>query len=143
MPKQFEGVFELFDVTVRRLANGNKLKVTLEIPEDLEVEKRLIEFRGNNVHVQMTQSEQPNNLNDVVNFEGIFEVFDIKVRRLRNGDKLSLTMEQSYSKPNELDLIKLRFDDVNLFIQEIQEELQFEDNEDSDEDFQDVEDPEA
>ena len=52
---QMKEVFELFDLSVRRLSNGNKLRIVLERQQDIEIEKKLIEFRGDNVKVKMTQ----------------------------------------------------------------------------------------
>jgi hypothetical protein len=124
---QFEGIFEVFDISVRRLANGNKLRVVLECQEDLEVEKGIIEFRGDNVKVKMSQSVLPENVKDIIVVDTVFEVFDIKCRRLRNGDKLSLILEQLYEKDKELDLVKLRYNDVKIFLERIEEEL-FDDN---------------
>jgi hypothetical protein len=124
---QFEGIFEVFDISVRRLANGNKLRVVLECQEDLEVEKGIIEFRGDNVKAKMSQSVLPENVKDIIVVDTVFEVFDIKCRRLRNGDKLSLILEQLYEKDKELDLVKLRYNDVKIFLERIEEEL-FDDN---------------
>jgi hypothetical protein len=119
----FDGVFELFDLSVRRLANGNKLRVVLECQEDLDVERELIEFRGDNVKVKITQKIPPENQKDIIVVDSVFEVFDIKFRRLRNGDKLSLILEQLYDKEKEIDLVKLRYNDVSLFMEKINEEL--------------------
>jgi len=124
---QFEGIFEVFDISVRRLANGNKLRVILECLEDLEIEKGIIEFRGDNVKAKMSQSVLPENVKDIIVVDTVFEVFDIKCRRLRNGDKLSLILEQLYEKGKELDLVKLRYNDVKIFLERIEEEL-FDDN---------------
>src|SRR4030043_2330309 len=120
---QFEGIFEVFDISVRRLANGNKLRVVLECQESLEVEKGIIEFRGDNVKAKMSQSVLPENVKDIIVVDTVFEVFDIKCRRLRNGDKLSLILEQLYEKDKELDLVKLRYNDVKIFLERIEGEL--------------------
>ena len=123
---QMEEIFELFDISVRRLANGNKLRIVLECQADLEIEKKLIEFRGDNVKIKMTQEEE-----NIERIEDIYEVFDIKCRRLRNGDKLRFTLEQLYEKEKELKIVKLRYDNVKIFMEKIQDEL-----------FEDVEHPE-
>jgi hypothetical protein len=122
---QMKEVFELFDLSVRRLSNGNKLRIVLERQQDIEIEKKLIEFRGENVKVKMTQEIEEDDIKPVY-IEDIVEVFDIKCRRLRNGDKLSLILEQLYEKEKELQLVKLRYDNVAVFIEKIQDEL-FED----------------
>jgi hypothetical protein len=121
--KQIDLVMELFDLHVRRLQNGNKLSIIFETSEELELEKKLIEFRGDNVTVNITQ-EAPENETDRINIEGIFEVFDIKCRRLRNGDKLRLVCECLYDKEQELKLVKLRYDNVKIRMELI--ELPFE-----------------
>jgi hypothetical protein len=125
--KQIDLTMELFDFPVRRLQNGNKLSIIFETAENLELEKKLIEFRGDNVTVNLTQ-ESPENESDRVNIEGIFEVFDIKCRRLRNGDKLRLVYECLYDKEQELKLVKLRYDNVKINMELI--ELPFEKEDD-------------
>lgn len=120
---QIEFVIEMFDLSVRRLANGNKLRVVLEASEDLELEKKLIEFRGDNVKAIITQAQEPEAKNDQAIIEASFEVFDIKCRRLRNGDKLCLILEKMYDKNDELSLVKMRANDVSIFLERINAEL--------------------
>jgi hypothetical protein len=133
---KFEGTLELFDLNVRRLANGNKLRVILECPEDIDIEKKIIEFRGANVKVTMTPQETEGEKPSI--HEEVFEVFDIKCRRLRNGDKLRVILECLYEKEKEIPLVKLRYEDVLLTMEKIQQDI-FEKAED---DIYDVEEPE-
>ena len=105
--KMIEFKMEMFDLAVRRLANGNKLKLVLESAEDLELEKELIDFRGENVKLVISTEEGDE-------FHGVFEVFDRKCRSLRNGDKLRLVLEKSYEKSAEIEFVKLRYNDVNI-----------------------------
>ncbi|MBE3087575.1 MAG: hypothetical protein IMZ71_00380 [Chloroflexi bacterium] len=49
---------------------------------------------------------------------GPFEVFDIKVRRLRNGHKIMLVLEVPYSEKTSEQLERLRFQDVNVRLEE-------------------------
>jgi hypothetical protein len=133
---QFTGDFELFSVDVRRLVNGNKLCYVFEIPENLETEKKLIEFRGENVKASISQAydvPEPKR----IHIEGVFEVFEVKCRRLKNGDKLMFKLEQSYDKSNELKAVNLRFDKCSVSMQTINEELDF-DQEDADLDREEV-----
>jgi 16S rRNA U1498 N3-methylase RsmE len=129
MSNEFEGIFELFDLKVRRLRNGNKISIILESEEDLDTEKRIIEFRGENVKANLTQEHQPEKKKDVVSIDDVFEIFDIRCRRLRNGDKLSIILETSYEKNLELQLVKLRYDNVRISFNKMQEELDFEEKE--------------
>lgn len=138
MDKEFEGVFELFEIRVRRLRNGNKIALIFEVAEDLEVEKELIEFRGENVKAIITQAIEPQHQLDVVTIEGEFEVFDLKVRRLRNGDKLRLILEQIYKKETEVESVKLRFNDCKIFFSSIEQRLDFEADDDEVEDGQEL-----
>ena len=117
METKFEGIFELFDISVRRLRNGNKLRLVFESSEDMETEKKLIEFRGHNVKAVITYESQPENDNVVI--EDTFEVFDINCRRLRNGDKLKLVIEQMYEKNIELDAVKLRYQNCKIFFEKV------------------------
>jgi hypothetical protein len=118
---KFEGVFEVFDLSVRRLANGNKLRVVLESPEDLATEKQIIEFRGDNVKVNMSQQEFDGE--EIKIKDEVFEVFEIKCRRLRNGDKLRLVLECGYEKEKEIKIVKLRYDNVTLSMTKIQDNM--------------------
>ncbi|MHA2179841.1 MAG: hypothetical protein ACXAAH_00305 [Promethearchaeota archaeon] len=122
---EFEGVFELFDLKVRRLRNGNKLSIVLETGEDIELEREIIAFRGETVKASITQEVEPQKKKDIVQINDVFEVFDIKCRRLRNGDKLSVVLEASYEKTLEIELVKIRYDNVKVSFDRIQEELDF------------------
>lgn len=126
----FNATFEMFDIKVRRLQNGNKLRVVLEKSEDIELEKQLIEFRGENVKAKISQQKNPESAGSIILVESGFEVFDLKCRRLKNGDKLSLILECMYDKKLELKLADLRFDDVILQMEKIDEELFDESEED-------------
>lgn len=132
MVKTFEGVFELFDLEVRRLRNGNKLRFIFESQEDLEAEKKLIEFRGCHVESHIAKNDEAED-EAVANIDDSFEVFDIKCRRLRNGDKLRLILEQEYRKEKELTAVSLRYDNCKLFLKTEQQELDFEDEDDMEE----------
>ena len=55
--KRFQGLFEVFDVCARRLRNGNKLRIVLEAPYDKAEEKRLIDFKFNEVVLDMERIE--------------------------------------------------------------------------------------
>lgn len=61
--KEYEGTFEVFDVTHRRLRNGNKLRVVLEAQYDRGEEKKLLDliYREANVTIREVEPnpEQP------------------------------------------------------------------------------------
>ena len=135
MLQTFEAVFELFDLKVRRLRNGNKLSLVFESGEDLETEKKLIEFRGCDVKAEITQDKEPQAKRDIVTISDNFEVFEIKCRRLRNGDKLQLVIEQLYTKEKELAAVKLRYHDCKVFFSRVQQELDLEDEEEESEEM--------
>ena len=99
--KTYDGVFEVFEVSVRRLRNGNKLSIVLEMPESIEEEKKLIEFRYENVKLSIAQEDNEEN-----GLAGIFEVMDVKCRSLRNGNKLRVVFEQMYNKETELEALR-------------------------------------
>lgn len=141
MEKTIESVLELFDLKVRRLRNGNKLSLTFESAEDLELEKKLIEFRGKNVKANITQENIEDEKNPTV-IDATFEVFDLKCRRLRNGDKLMLTLERMYGCDIELSAVKLRYKNCKIKMTILEDELDFEQQEresienEDDEDYQ-------
>jgi hypothetical protein len=119
--------FELYDVRVRRLRNGNKLRLTFEIPYNLDTEKRIIDLRGENIKLKMVDIEGQTILEDQ-----IFEIFDIKVRKLSSNDRLSFILENMYDKKVEMRVIEKRFDDVSLLMETIDKSLFDELDEDED-----------
>lgn len=110
--------FELYDVRVRRLRNGNKLRLTFEIPYNLDTEKRIIDLRGENIKLKMVDIEGQTIIEDQ-----IFEIFDIKVRKLSSNDRLSFILENMYDKKVEMRVIEKRFDDVSLLMETIDKSL--------------------
>jgi hypothetical protein len=121
---------ELFDHCVRRLRNGNKQSVVFEAAEDRELEKSLIEFRGEKVEATITP-EDPSKKAD--GLQGNYEVFDLSVRRLRNGDKLRVVLECLYDKETEVKLAKIRYDEVNVHLVLVELPFQEDDKEAGDE----------
>ncbi len=59
--KMFSAIFEVFDVSSRRLRNGNKLRIVLEAPYNVREEKRLLDFKFREAMVTMSllQGELP------------------------------------------------------------------------------------
>lgn len=124
MEKKFEGTFELFDLKVRRLRNGNKLRLVFEKPESLDEERQLIDFRGHYADVYIGKDKGGDSID--IDLEGIFEVFDIRVRRLKDGDKLQLVLECIYEKDREIELVKLRYCDCLVGLKRKEEKDLFE-----------------
>jgi len=110
--------FELFDIRVRRLQNGNKLRLTFEIPYNLDVEKHIIDLRSEHVKLTLKDLEGHVILHDVT-----FEVFDIRVRKSASNDRLSFVLENMYDKEVEKKVIGMRFDDVKLQMEIIDKSL--------------------
>ena len=128
----YENVFELFDLSVRRLQNGDKLKVVLECAENLEIEKKIIEFRGKSCKTNFVFAEDEN---DLKIGEFVFEVFDIKCRRLSNGDKLRIVLENLYEKEQELKIVPFRQNQVKVHFEEIPEDITRYNNEEDEDDL--------
>jgi hypothetical protein len=110
--------FELFDIRVRRLQNGNKLRLTFEIPYNLDIEKHIIDLRQEHVKLTLKDLSERIILDKVV-----FEVFDIKVRKLSSNDRLSFVLENMYDKEVEKKVIDMRFDDVKLQMEIVDKSL--------------------
>jgi len=126
MPKkQFEGIFEVFDFKVRRTRNLNMIMYVLERPEDIPTEKRLIDFRGKNVAVLMTQEKEPANKRNIVTIEDTFKVDDLCLRSLKNGNKLRLVLVQAYEKDKEKQAVELRYENIKLSMEITDQELDF------------------
>jgi hypothetical protein len=53
----------------------------------------------------------------------VFEVFDIKVRKLSSNDRLSFVLENMYDKEVEKKVIDMRFDDVKLQMEIVDKSL--------------------
>lgn len=126
MEKTFEGIFELFQIQVRRLENGNKLRLIFEDFENLEVEKSLIEFRGNFVKAIIDLEKEEGEITKTEAIEDEFEVFEVSCRRLGNGDKLRFILEAPYKKQLELRVVELREENCKIFMEKIEQELDFE-----------------
>ena len=134
---QIKENFELFDLQVRRLRNGNKLRVVLERTENIEIEKKFIEFRYEKVKAKITALLESGQKGKTI--EGNFEVFDIKVRSLRNGNKLCVILEALHDKDLELDIVKYRYEEVVLELEKVQGDLIEDDDDEVIEDVKEVE----
>lgn len=128
METKFEGIFELFKTDARRLQNGNKLRLVFESAEDVEIEKKLIPFRENMVKAIITYEHKPGN--DSV-IEDTFEVYDVKCRRLKNGNKLTLILEQMYEKSKEIFVVQFKYENCKIFLEKNEKELDFEEDEEN------------
>ena len=53
-------------------------------------------------------------------FEGLFEVFDVCARRLRNGNKLRIVLEAPYDKAEEKRLIDFKFSEVRMAMEKFE-----------------------
>ena len=124
MIKKTELVAELFNVIARRLQNGNKLRIVFELPEQEETEIKLSPFKFKNCRAIIAKE-----IDGAETIETVVEVFNLNTRRLNNGNKLSLVLENSYDKELDLKLTKLKFDNCKIFLETIEEELNFEDEE--------------
>jgi hypothetical protein len=125
MARTFTGIFELFDTHVERNHNGNRLVYFFEIAEDVEIEKKLIYFREENVKAHIKRQVELPNKKDNVEIDDVFECLGSKWRRLKKGNKLRLVLKQAYDKDKELDAVKLRFDNCQLDLEITQEGLDF------------------
>jgi hypothetical protein len=114
---------ELFDITVRRTQSNQNLRLVFEASEDLEIEKKLIEFRGEKVDAKIIELKNAESAGSVASLEGKFECEEVKVRRLKNGDKLRLVLENMYDKKTELDAVEMRFQDVVLELEKIDRDM--------------------
>lgn len=83
-----------------------------------EIEKEIIDLRGENVKLRLTDIEGRVIVDDIV-----FEVFDIKVRKLAANNKLSFVLENMYDKETEKKIVDCRFDDVILYMTIIDQTL--------------------
>jgi hypothetical protein len=51
-------------------------------------------------------------------FEGVFEVSEVKPRKLRNGNRMQITLEAPYDEKQFAKLVHFNFMDVSMFIEE-------------------------
>jgi tRNA(Phe) wybutosine-synthesizing methylase Tyw3 len=120
--KQIELVAELFDIKVRRLQNGHKLRLEFEKPQDKDLNAALVYFRHETVDINVTQNHVEKEKDRIV-LEGSYEVFDIKCRTLRNGDKLKIALECVWKKEAEFTAVSLRFQECKLFMDIVEQDL--------------------
>jgi hypothetical protein len=126
MQKPFKQKLELFDYFVRRLTNGNKIRIIFESEYDLKDEVNLIRFRQKWVYMKALQIIDPESASHIQSVEGKFEFIDVRCKHFANGDKLSLILECSYTSEMDLQLVVVRFQDMNVELSETEapEEVQ-------------------
>lgn len=120
MIRNFEGVFEVFDhkTPPRR---EKIIQLILEMPENTDIEKELVDFRGEQVKVFMNIE---NEKDQKMALEDIFE-FWMMTRPLKNGNKLRVILTAPYDKPLEKKIVGLKYHNVNLNMETIDQELDF------------------
>jgi hypothetical protein len=128
MIEPFKGEFELFDVKSRRNVTDKKLRLILECPREIEKDEELTAYKFKNVKVNiiLKGSESTKKI------EGTFEVYNVDTRRLKNGNKIRLVLEQMYDKDQDLICTEFKFYDVILSMEALPDDM-----------FEDIEDPEV
>ena len=116
--KTHEKKYELFDTLVRRLANGSKHRIILEVPYHSEHEHEMIDFRESNVKLTMFGPKD-----ELIINAQIYEVFDLKTRKLKDGNKYRIILEKSYDKKLELAVTPYRFAEINVVMEQIPEDM--------------------
>lgn len=112
MIKEFSGEFELFEISVKRTMQGNKLKLVFKMEEDKTVEKKLIDLRDEWILLTVKQKLPQESIGDIVTIKDKFEMKEIKVRNSKNGNNLFFVVDQEYYKEKEINIVNLRFQDV-------------------------------
>ena len=110
--KKFDGVFELFDIDVKRSMQGNKLVLTFKADENKAIEKKLIDWRDEWAEVSIRQKLPQESVGEIITVKDKFQVKDIRVRNSKNGNNLFLYVERPYEKVKEVEIVELRFQEV-------------------------------
>ena len=121
---QFSEKFELFDIDVQRKTGIDLLHLIFEMEEDVEIEKHLIDFRKKDLEVHVTQNPKPDNPSNIVLIKSAdFKLSVLKVRPLKNMEKLKLVLTCGYKKELELAAVKLRRENCQVNFNALQKEL--------------------
>lgn len=125
MGKIYEGIFELASIDVKPSGKGgNILKLVFEIPQDIEEEIKLIPLRSNNVKATITQEVVENEKNRIT-IEDEFFLYEVRVTP-HKSDILRFSLHQEHTKAKEIKIVPLRNDNCKVFLQSIEQELDFE-----------------
>ncbi|HJX49855.1 MAG TPA: hypothetical protein VJ438_00150 [Candidatus Nanoarchaeia archaeon] len=127
--KEVKGQFELFDIDVKRTVQGNRLRVFLRVEEDKSLEKKIIDFRDENVLVTINQIVPPESIADIISVEKKFILFDSKSKTSRNGRSTYVILDKDYDKEDHKELLDLQFQDVNVTVVLTDPDLPFKEEE--------------
>lgn len=120
--KKFSDVFKLM-VNVTGSTDFN-LECHLDMEHNIDKEIELIGFRKNFVKVRITQEVEPENKKNIVIIQDTFKVKEVKFKYFsKNVDRLSLILIQKYEKEKEIEMVKLRLDNVIIDLELIPEDL--------------------
>lgn len=126
----FNGDFEVYNLEVRRTSQAAFQRVVLEATHSLELEREIIEFRADDVKAKLTYSDLDTGKQQSVEF--VSNVKEIKVRLLKEDDKIRIVLQAQYDKEKEPELVSLRFKDVAITLERIENQLDFDGPVDSD-----------
>lgn len=110
-------ILEFFDHKTPAGRSGKTIKVMLRIPQDNEIEKELIDLRGERVKVNM-EIETDDKFK--VGFEADYWH---KTKKLKDQNQLVLELTSYYDKKLEKELVDLKFHDVRVEFVKIQQGL--------------------
>jgi len=131
MKRTFEDVFELHNIEVRALRGGSKLRLIFRKPEDLDIFTQLVMFRESNVKVIFTLEQEEGKQKNAVTINDVFEFYDLKLPRKKGH--MEFMLEQMYEKSKEIKIVPLRFTNCKVFLEQIEQELDFEEDEEEEE----------
>jgi len=122
MIKTFEGVFELYNhLTPPR--RERIIQLLLEMGEDPETEKKLVDFRGEQVKVYLNIESAKT---DKKAFEDIFDFWMIPIH-LKHGNKTRVILTAPYTKALEKKVVDVKHHNVKIMMETVEQELDFED----------------
>lgn len=121
MSKTFEGSgFTVID-QVTPYKKEKCIKLLLEMPENAGVEKKLVDFRDEEVKAHISIEGETNQKHA---FEAVYTFWMI-TRHLKNGNVLRIMLTTPYDKPLEKKIIDVKHLKVTLKMESIQKELEF------------------
>jgi hypothetical protein len=113
----FEGKFKVEEIKVKKSTKGDMLIITLDMADDLETEKDLIEYRGEMVKVFIKQ------VDGQAEMEHAYCVSDVKFVAKKDNPRLHLVLASLYDKDQELEIVALRYCPVEISMELYQPEL--------------------
>ena len=101
------------------------LILCLSLPEDPEIEKELVDFRGREVKAFINIEKETDKKHSI---EDTF-TFWMSTKKIKSGNILEITLTAPYDKVLEKKIVDVKYHNVELTMKMIEQELSFDEDE--------------